>query len=241
MKLRLYQFLARSGLIKSKKEAEEIIQKGEIMVNKKPIKNLNYFVDTKKDAIRIDNQSIKIKKEKLYFILNKPCGIETTKENILKFIKSKDINEELKNTIFPVGRLDKDSEGMIILTNDGILSEQLLNPNNHIKKTYQITAEKEITKEQLNQLKQGIEIQMEENGRLFKYLTKPCLIEQINKKNKNNEYKIIITEGKKRQIRRMLEAINNKVLTLKRIQIGDLRLKNLREGFYKPIKKEDII
>lgn len=235
MKLRLYQLLAKSGLIQSKKEAEKLLEN--IKINKKIPKSLNYFVDPKKDQILLNNQLIKPIKENLYFILNKPKGIETTKQNLMQFLKNiKNLDEKIKNTLSPAGRLDKYSEGLIILTNDGKLINQLLNPENHIEKTYIITTEKEITKEQLNQLKDGIEIQMEENNKFFKYKTKPCSIKQI----KTKTYEITLKEGKKRQIRRMLEAINNKVLTLKRIKISNLSLGNLKPGEIKAIEKEYI-
>ncbi len=233
MKKRIYKVLVSSGFIESKKHAEFLIKNEQIKVNNKLVNSLNYFVDTKKDVITLNNKILKEKKEKIYLLLNKPKGIETTKENILKFLK---IKEELKNTVFPIGRLDKESEGLLILTNDGSLTEILMHPTKHVEKTYLITAEKEITDEQLKLLENGIEIQMEENNQLYKYQTKPCKITKIKQK----VYQIIITEGKKRQVRRMLEAVNNKVISLTRIKIGKIEL-NLKPGEYKTVTKEFIL
>lgn len=233
-KKRVYQVLVKSGLINSKKEAESLIKEGRIKIGSRLINSLNYFINPKKELLKIDNKPVKPKKEKIYLLFNKPKGVETKKQEIIKFLN---LESSVKKTIFPVGRLDKNSEGLLILTNDGNLTDKILNPKRKLKKTYLIKTRNKLSNDDINKLRDGIEIQMEENGLFYIYKTLPCKINKI----KSNNYKIKIIEGKKRQIKRMIESVGNKVITLKRIGIGKLKLNGIKEGCYKKVELKEII
>lgn len=241
MKLRVYQGLVKSGMVTSKKEAFRLVESGRVSVNSKVVNSLDYFYDTKRDVLFLDGKIIKNVQDKIYLLFNKPRGIETTKENILKFLSEFEV--DVRKTIFPVGRLDKDSEGLLILTNDGKLAELILEPVEDVEKTYLIKVERELSDSDLTGLANGIEIQMEENGKKFSYETKPCKISKVENVDSINGliYEIKISEGKKRQIRRMLEAVGNKVIDLKRISIGKIELGDLKSGSFMKVEKDFIV
>ena len=231
--MRVYQGLVKSGLVVSKKEALALVKAERVRVNSVNVNSLDYFYDNKRDVLFVDDKIIKNIKEKIYLLFNKPRGTETTKENILKFI---DLPSNIKQTIFPVGRLDKDSEGLLILTNDGALGDSILNPDQHVEKTYIIKTKYELSDPDIKKLMTGVDIELEENGKKETYSTLPCKIKKIN--DLMYEFKII--EGKKRQIRRMLESINNEVIDLKRIAIGNLLLGEMKLGESKNIESEKL-
>lgn len=235
MKLRVYQGLVKSGMVSSKKEAFRLVESGRVSVNSKVVNSLDYFYDTKRDVLFLDGKIIKNVQDKIYLLFNKPRGIETTKENILRFLSEFEV--DVRKTIFPVGRLDKDSEGLLILSNDGKLSELVLEPVEHVEKIYLIKVERELSDSDLKGLSNGIEIKMEEDGKKSSYETKPCKISKISELI----YEIKISEGKKRQIRRMIEAVGNKVIDLKRISIGKIELGDLKAGEYAKVEKGEII
>ena len=169
-----------------------------------------------------------IKDNGIYLILNKPQGyVTSTKDPDHKTVM--ELLKEYKNSsIFPVGRLDIDSTGLLLFTNDGKLSDKLLSPKNHVEKTYEIKTEKELSLGDINTLQQGI--YMDDS------FTKPCKINKINK----FIYHITISEGRYHQVKRMLLSVNNKVLSLNRIKFGPLELKNLKLGEYRLLTKQEI-
>jgi len=233
-KKRVYQILARSGLINSKKEAESLIKEGKIKAGSRRINSLNYFINPKKELLKIKDKVVIPRKEKIYLLFNKLKGVETKKQEISRFL---DFEDSIKKTIFPVGRLDKDSEGLLILTNDGNLTDKILNPKRKLEKIYLIKTKNELREDDMNKLRGGINIQMEERGLVHKYKTLPCKINKIG----FNNYEMRIIEGKKRQIRRMMKSVGNEVITLKRIGIGKLRLDKIKDGYYKKVELREII
>lgn len=233
MKKRVYQILASSGFVTSKKEAEELARQGKIKVGGEKIFDLNYFIDIKKKTLTCEGKFVKPKKP-VYFLFNKPVGLETSKQNILRFL---DMDGDLKKTIFPIGRLDKNSEGLMILTNDGGLVGRVLSPESHVEKIYFVAAEKELALADVKKMERGVAISMEENGHIFRYETKPCKVKRTAEK----QYEIIITEGKKRQIRRMFESVGNKVVNLRRIAIGKIVLDDLKSGECKQVSGEFVL
>jgi 16S rRNA pseudouridine516 synthase len=235
-KISLLQFLMRSGKFKTSHEAERAIRNGKINVRKEAITNPKHFFDPKTDFVFVEGELIK-KATPLYFLMNKPAGIICQKsreeESIFDHLHPLKLTPEQRLSLFVIGRLDKDTEGLLILTNDGKLSDSLMNPKNNIPKTYYAILNLPLGASQKAQLESGIKISTEDGM----YTTKPCTI----KKEGERTIYISITEGKKRQIRRMFEAIGNEVVHLKRISIGKLELGTLKNGEIQMTTKENIM
>ena len=217
--IRINKFLSSLGTY-SRRQVDKLIEEKRIRVNKKYAK-LGIRVSTN-DEITIDGELIliKIKKKKpVYLILNKPIGIECTtylnvNNNIIDFLG-------YPKRIFPVGRLDKDSEGIIFLTNDGDIVNKILRSENNNEKEYEVRVNKKINSDFLNQMSSGVKIK--------NVTTKPCKIEKIN----NYTFKIILTQGLNRQIRKMCRHFNYKVKNLKRTRIINISLGSLKIGKFR--------
>ena len=234
VKLRLHQFLSKSGVFSTKKEVIEAIRSGKIKVANAVITDPDHRINQKKKNIYYEGQLIRTKRKR-YFLFYKPkrynCQ-KNQKKTIYNLIDQWNLDEATKKSLFTVGRLDVDSSGLIIVTNDGLLSNEILSPEKNIKKIYSVLIDKPINNRDLDKLRNGVVIDLEDK----KYKTKPCIAEIKNPK----ELEITITEGKKRQIRRMFGALDYKIKELKRISIGSLKLNNLQPKEYKEITKEEI-
>ena len=161
------------------------------------------------------------------------------KKSIFEIInKDATIDEKTKNSLFSVGRLDEDTSGLLIITNDGKLSSRITNPDHEVNKTYLVVLKNKLSQHDIHSIEMGMYIDLEENGRIYKYKSKKCKILPET----SNRIKITVKEGKKREIRRMFEKIGNQVLTLERVSIGNLKLKdlNLKESQYMFIEKKFI-
>lgn len=235
-KISLKQFLMKSGKFKRMKDCIESIRNGNVAVNNKIFVNPNYFFNPKKSLVKIGNKKIR-KAPKLYFLMNKPSGCLSQKaeseKTIYDLLKKLHLSQEEIQSLSAVGRLDKDTEGLMIITNDGKLSDFIMHPKNEIIKRYNAVLEKPIANDSLKLLEKGVIIEIDDS----KYKTTKCRIKKV----KENEIYISITEGKKRQIRKMLEAIGNKVAYLKRVSIGGLTLGNLKSGDIREISREEIL
>lgn len=224
---RLQKIIANNHETISRRKAETLIEQGKVKVNGIPAKLGDKA--TKSDEITIDGKPLKSKTENVYYILNKPKGILVTK-NDPKSRKTIYDLKSLKNlqNLKYVGRLDAMSEGLLILTNDGDLIQKLTHPKHHITKTYHLRTDPIITKKNITDLEEGIPI---ENKKFYA---------QITNKN-NNEFNISIQEGRNRIIRKVMEKLNYKIFCLKRIQIANIKLKNLKPGEIKKISKKEIL
>lgn len=239
MKLYLHQYLSRSGRFKRKNDAMSAIGNGLIKVGNKVIKNPNYIFDPKKHGAYYKNKPLKISKKKIYLVLNKPAGYLSSKltrddtklgkKSVFELI---DIPEQ--KTLFCVGRLDEDSSGLLILTNDGQFGYKITAPESKVGKTYYVVLKRPL--KNVDYIENGVEIELEENNRVGKYLTKQCKVEKLSER----EALITLTEGKKREVKRIFEAVGNEVIKLKRVKIGNLELGQLPEGKYKLLSKEEI-
>ena len=224
-KLRLNKYIASTGAC-SRRKAEEYIISGRVSINGKIVTELGTQVGSN-DVVCIDGKEIVLEERKVYIMLNKPIGYVTTakeqfnRKSVLDIVK-------VKERIYPVGRLDMDSEGLLLLTNDGDFANNIIHPTKHIAKRYEVLLKEEITETMIKKLRDGVDI----GG----YTTRRAVIEKI----KDNIVHITITEGKNRQVRRMCEAVGNKVLNLKRIAIGNLELGNLKNGAYIELSEKDI-
>ena len=222
---RLNKYIALSGVC-SRRSADAIILEGRVKVNGQTVTELGTKV-TDKDKVEVDGAEISLETNKVYVMLNKPRGYVTTSKEQFNRPSVLDLIN-VSERIFPIGRLDMDSEGLLLLTNDGDFTNKIIHPTKHVSKTYEVELKSDIYEEKIKLLKQGVDI----GG----YTTRPAEIGVISKR------KILITiyEGKNRQIRRMCEAIDNKVVSLKRISIGKLNLGNLKTGEYRLLNKDEL-
>ena len=225
----------KSGKFDRAHDCEKAIREGNVNVDKKKITNPNYFFSPK-SLVRIGSENVR-KVHRLYFLMNKPAGFLSQKaeneKTIYDLISKLNIPEEHKKSLFAVGRLDKDTEGLMVITNDGQLSDMIMQPDMEIIKKYHVILEKPITGNNLKLLEKGAIIEIDDN----KYKTTKCRIKKV----KENEVYISITEGKKRQIRLMFESVGNKVVYLKRVSIGGLQLGKMDSGEIKEITREEIM
>lgn len=223
MDKRLNKFIAESGLC-SRRQADKLIDEKRVKVNGKLQSEKGIVIDDKKDVVEVDGKRINVIQNKKYIIMNKPTGYVTTaKEQFDRPCVTDLIKENIR--VYPVGRLDMDTSGLLILTNDGDLTNKITHPKNHIYKTYEVTTYKKIDNEDVIKLKNGVDI--------GEYVTAPAIVKKISE----TKLEISIHEGKNRQIRKMIEAVNNKVKTLNRIKIGGLYLRKLKSGEYMYVNK----
>ena len=226
--MRLDKYLVECG-IGSRKEVKKIIDGKLVSVNDKIISSSKENVDEEKDVVKYRDEIIKYKKFR-YYILNKKSGYITAVDDP----RDKTVMDLLpewviKKDLAPVGRLDKDTEGLLLLTNDGQLNHRLLSPKSHVDKTYYAELEKDISEDDLEKLRNGVDI----GG----YITMPALAEKIDDK----KIHLTIKEGKFHQVKKMLEAVGNKVVYLKRISFGNLKLNDMELGEVREVNIEDII
>ncbi len=241
-KIRIQKYLSNLGLM-SRRQAEELIKNGQIKINNQ-IAKLGDKINPNQDELFIKNKKIKPKKQSVYIALNKPIDYISSTSNkqgktvIDLIIPENNIkpknNIQIKTKLHLIGRLDKDSEGLIILTNDGELTQKLSHPKFKHEKEYEVLINKYLTKDAQKILKKGMFIDE-------KNYVKGLKIKKIKNSHQNTLITVILTEGKNRQIRKMFERLGYKVLSLKRTRINKLRLGNLPIGRWRLIKKDAII
>ncbi len=230
--MRINKYLAQCN-IGSRRKVEEYILAGRVTINDKVVTLLATQV-LPTDIVKFDGNIVKPSNVKLYYLLNKPSGYITSVSDDRGRHTVLDLIESTPEHIFPVGRLDYDTEGMLIITNDGDFANQLIHPSNQIDKVYQVKVNTQPSIEQFNALENGVKIEDD-------FVTSPSKID--NKKKLDNgtyHFDITIHEGKNRQVRKMVDAVGLKVLYLKRIKIGMLPLGNLPIGKYRKLNKEEI-
>lgn len=224
--IRLNKYIASSGIC-SRRMADKLIDEKKVKVNNKIVMEKGTVVDKEKDVIKVNNKVIRIQEEKKYILMNKPVGYVTTSKEQFNRPCVLDIIAE-KNRVYPVGRLDMYTSGLLILTNDGDITNKITHPKNHICKTYEVITKSNLSLDDMQRLESGVDI----GG----YVTMPAKVQKINE----NKYSITISEGKNRQVRKMFESVGNKVERLKRISIGKLTLDGIDVGKYKYISYEEI-
>lgn len=226
--IRLDKFLSQMN-IGTRTEVKSIIRKGKVYVNGEICKNPDTKFDENKAVVCYEGKEIAFEKY-VYYMLNKPAGVvSATKDNLDKTVM--DLLKDVPNKeVFPVGRLDKDTEGLLLLTNDGELAHNLLSPKKHVSKTYLVHTKDNITAEQLEMLKKGVDIGEDT-------LTLPAITEKINEK----EMFLTIYEGKFHQVKRMLKAVGNEVVYLERKKMGELCLdESLKRGEYRKLTADEL-
>lgn len=229
MLIRLQKYLAEAQ-VASRRKSEEIILSGRVSVNGETVTELGTKVDSERDTVSVDRKPVTICEKQVYIMLNKPEGCVTTakeqfnRKSVMDYI-------DIKERVYPVGRLDYDTSGLLILTNDGELTYKLTHPKHNIDKTYVAIVDREPTTDELSAFRNGLDI----DGRK----TAPAKIEVIKKEEKI-QLKITIHEGRNRQVRKMCAAVGCRVLRLKRIAEGRLRLGSLKKGEYRFLTDEEI-
>ena len=232
MQERLQKVLAQAG-IASRRDAEKIILEGRVKVNSKIIKELGTKVDPQKDKITVDGKKIVAEKKK-YYLFNKPKGVITSlsdpegRKSILDYVK------KFPQRVFPVGRLDYNTEGLLLLTNDGELSQLLTHPKHNINKTYRVDALGIINEETLDKLRIGVTL---EDG-----VTAPAVVNLVEYQHEKNLtiFDITIHEGRNRQVRRMCDSIGHSVRNLKRTKFADLSLKGIKRGGFRELENDEV-
>jgi 23S rRNA pseudouridine2605 synthase len=231
MKKRLQVVLAHAGIC-SRRKATEIIASGNVLVNNEIIVEKGFPVDIEKDSIEVNGRNIGAEKIKAYYLLNKPKGCLSTVSDDKGRKTVMDYLPRTKFRVYPVGRLDKETEGALILTNDGELANKLMHPNYGIKKIYQAEVKKPFSPSQKQRLEKGVVL----DGKR----TMPCKIVIANTKRNSVILKIELHEGKKRQIRHMMERVDCYVISLKRISYGGISLKGLSSGQCRLLAKREV-
>jgi len=224
IKMRLQKFLSEAGFC-SRRHGEELILAGRACVNGAVVTKLGTKIDPEKDIVEVDGNRIEVKNELIYIALNKPKGYVTTcsRERGKIVLDLIDIPER----VYPIGRLDKDSSGLLLLTNDGRLHNILSHPSFDHEKEYDVVVSRPVPDEALGKMAAGIHLP---GGR-----TRPAQIKRISPAR----FRIVLKEGKNRQIRRMIEKVGNRVKELKRIRISNIKLGGLKEGSWRYLTEKE--
>ncbi|MFD2213594.1 pseudouridine synthase [Metabacillus endolithicus] len=231
--MRIDKLLANIGF-GSRKEVKQLLKTGAVKVEGEPIKDPKTHVDPDNQHITVNEEKVEYK-EFVYLLMNKPAGyLSATEDEYQETVIDLLEMEDAVYLPFPVGRLDKDTEGLLLLTNDGQLSHQLLSPKKHVPKTYYAVILGEVTEEDIEAFKNGVTL---DDG----YLTKPAILEILTAGNQSTIH-ITITEGKFHQVKRMFESVGKKVTYLKRISMGPIVLDEdeLKIGEYRDLTDEEI-
>ncbi|MFB5266003.1 pseudouridine synthase [Paenibacillus enshidis] len=229
---RLQKIIAQAG-VASRRKCEELILAGKVEVNGETVTELGTKADPAQDIITVNGKPIKTE-QKVYLMMNKPKGVITSASDPEGRKIVSDYFKGVKERVYPVGRLDYDTEGLLLLTNDGEFANLLTHPRHHVPKTYLATVKGVPHGTELDKLRKGVQL---EDG-----MTAPAEVEykDVDPDGKESVISITIYEGRNRQVRRMFEAISHPVIRLKRIAFGDLLLQNLKRGLTRPLTKDEV-
>ncbi len=226
---RLQKILAQAG-IASRRKAEQYIVEGRVSVNGETVTELGAKADPEKDQIRVDGSLLRLPRRHVYIAMNKPREVVTTLSDPQGRMTVKHLLKGLRERVFPVGRLDYHSEGLLLLTNDGELANRILSPSGHVEKVYQVKVNGRLSAEQLAQFRSGISL----HGRR----TAPAKI-RLLKDAPNPWYEVTLTEGRQQQIRLMFKNLGRLVEKLRRVRIGPLSLGKLPPGAWRLLTEEE--
>lgn len=228
--MRLNKYIAQAG-IASRRKADELIVNGNVKINGISVRELG--TDVKEgDVVEVNGRRIEAEERKVYVLLNKPIGYVTTSADDKNRATVLDLVADIPERLFPVGRLDYNTSGLLILTNDGDFAYRLTHPKHHIYKTYRAVVQGQLSNERVTRLRNGVDI----GG----FVTSPAIVNMIKQQERKAIVEISIYEGKNRQVRKMFNAVGNKVIELERIAIGEIRLGRTMEGHYRKLTHEEI-
>lgn len=231
--MRINKFLAKAGL-GSRRSVEQLVLDGKIKVNGKIINKLSTKVEPNQDTVMYKGKTLSIPEKKIYIMLNKPPGYIVTADDPFDRKTVFELLPEFSIRIFPVGRLDKNSRGLLFFTNDGKWANRIIHPSKKITKIYYVKTKGKISRASIRKLRGGI--------KLRNFTTQPTKVyfRGYKKKQDLTKLKIYLSEGKKRQIRRMIKHIGSSVVDLKRVRIGKVKLDNLPESYWRHLKQKEI-
>ena len=231
--MRLEKYIATSG-IASRRAVKKRIRAGAVSVNGEPMLVPGHPIDVETDVVEFEGKRVEPLKEQIYLMLNKPAGCITTRSDQRGRPTVMDLVRDLSDTIYPVGRLDLETEGLLLFTNDGDFAYRLLHPSHEIEKTYIAWVKDTPRTDVIQELRRGV--------RIPSGTTAPAKIRRLktSKDGRSTKFEITIHEGKKRQVRMMFKAVGHPVIRLKRIQIGTLKLGHLPLGKYRFLTSEEV-
>ena len=227
--MRINKYLAESG-VASRRASDAMIEERRVLINGKTATLGSEVEDG--DTVTVDGSIVRPVKKYSYYMLNKPKGYVTTVKDDKGRKTVMDLLPKKGDRLYPVGRLDYDTEGLLIITNDGELAQRLTHPVNEVPKTYVAKIEGVLTENMLARLRGGVEV----DG----VRTKKSAVRVVDETKTETKVSVTITEGRNRQVRKMFEAVGKEVIFLKRVKIGDLALRGLNRGEYRPLTKEEI-
>ncbi len=229
--MRLQKYLAKAG-IASRRKSEALILEGRVKVNGVIVKEMGIIIDQSKDIVLFDDNKVALEKNQLVILLNKPKGYVSTVNDQFDRKTVIELIPDIKERLYPIGRLDYYSSGLLLLTNDGDLTYQLTHPKHHVSKVYRVKVDTTFRDEDIERFENGLEI----DG----YMTQKALLEVLERYPNQSILKITLNEGRNRQIRKMLEVLNYNVVDLERIMIGNLADPNLKPGQYRYLSETEI-
>ena len=231
--MRINKYIASCG-VASRRKAEEIILDRRVKVNGEIVSELSFNIDENKDIVEIDGKVISLSENHVYIVLNKPEGYITTVKDQFDRPSVLDLVTDIKERVYPIGRLDYETSGLLILTNDGDLTYKLTHPKHEVDKTYVALVKGQPTYEELKNFRDGLEIE--------DYKTAPAKIRvvDVNEEKNYSKCEIKIHEGRNRQVRKMCKAINHPVLRLKRVAMGKITLKGCKIGEYRHLTDSEV-
>lgn len=229
--MRLQKFLAHAGIC-SRRAAEKFIKQGRVGIDGMPVTEMGRHVNPGESIVTVDGREITGCQDHLYLLMNKPRGIITTVRDTHGRRTVIDLLGNLQSRVYPVGRLDLDSEGLLLLTNDGALAERLLHPSHKVPRMYHVTVKGRPSKKDLQLLEQGIKL----DGRI----TLPCRMKIIGTTRRTTLVEVVLQEGRKRQIRLMMDHVAHGVIRLLRIQMGPVKLGALGPGKFRELQATEI-
>ncbi|MEF9958495.1 MAG: pseudouridine synthase [Niameybacter sp.] len=228
--MRLQKYLAQCG-VGSRRKCEQYIEEGKVKVNGQVVTEQGMQVEDD-DEVLFENQPVKMQEQLVYYLLNKPTGYITSVSDEKDRPTVLDLVKNIPYRIFPVGRLDYNTTGLLLLTNDGALTYALTHPKHHVDKTYVVKVKGDVRNATLQKLQQGVVI----DG----YLTAPAKVKIMRQNGATTTFSLTIHEGRNRQVRKMCAAVGYDVLRLTRVSMGDLTLGDLEVGQYRPLSREEI-
>ncbi len=228
--IRLQKFLSESG-VASRRKAEELIEAGKVKVNGHTAR-IGDKVDPVKDTVTVFGKKVTRASSTRYILLHKPRGYVTTLSDEMGRKCITDLIKDINERVYPIGRLDRDSEGLLLLTNDGEFANLMMHPSHHIPKHYRVTVRPSISQEQIDRMETGLVI----DGRM----TAPCKVRILQKEDDRVVLEVILYEGRNRQIRRMCEMLELDVARLKRTAMGSVRLGMLPQGKWRDLTPDEI-
>lgn len=231
-KVRIQKIIADSGLC-SRRKAEELIRRGAVKVNGR-VCSIGDKADPYTDIILVDGMPVTAQKvQKRYIMLNKPRGYVTSMADEMGRKTAASLLTDVYERVYPVGRLDRNSEGLLLFTNDGEFANDIMHPSRHVSKTYRVTIDGSVSEEQLALLSAGVEL---DDG----VRTLPCTVETLSEEPGRTVLRFVIKEGRNRQIRRMCDAVGLKVGRLRRTAIGGVKLGMLKPGEYRDLTRDEL-